>query len=141
MECFGFVHALVVPQTNLCNHLATQLPLNTITEIELDFVEDAHIAKLADAMRGHSSVTSISLCEIATIDCYNGRHIMHVTNRGLEQLLKLAQNNVRLTCIDVRGAERWADKGFLDKKLWAAVQDACKVRFGVCLRLYRSALN
>ena len=92
-------------------------------------MDDAHIATLADAMCGNSSVTSISLGEIATVDCYNGQHIMHVTNWGLEQLLKLAHTNARLTEIYVRGVESWFGDEYLNEKLWIAVQAACQVCF------------
>ena len=128
MFCF-----LCVPvQTNVCNHLAAQLPFNTVTEIKLEYVADSHIATLAAAMYSNSSVTSISLSEIATIDYYEGDHDMHVTDVGLHQLLKLVQNNPSITSIDIAEVEHFFDSGFLNEELWTAIQDACEVRF--CVR-------
>jgi hypothetical protein len=92
----------------------------------LSYVNDAHIAALATAMRDNTSVTSISFSEISTRDGFGPSPV--VTDVGVARLLELARNLANITRIDVDKAKFFCRQGKLDAGLWAAFQAACEVR-------------
>ena len=120
---------LVAPiQTNALNALADRLPFNIITEIALSKVNDAHIATLAAALRGNTSMTSISFTDMSISDGFD--HSLLITDAGVAQLLAIVQSNASLTQIDFDEADFFCKHGKLNEDLWAAVQAACEVRSG-----------
>jgi hypothetical protein len=90
-------------------------------------VYDSHIPKLAAAMRGNTSVTSIFLRHVGFINCFDVDHEIYLTEDGLEQLLELVRTNTSITQIDIDDVEIFLRDGYIDEDMWAAIGDACQV--------------
>jgi hypothetical protein len=118
-------------QTNALSAVADRLPFNTITQIALTKINDTHIATLAAALRGNTSVTSISFGNMSVSDGFD--HLLLITDAGVAQLLEIVQSKASITQIDFDEADFYCQHGKLDADMWAAVQAACEVRSGRAL--------